>query len=568
MHSQTSALQNTTNTLIPLSLIDPLPFGNCRTHRDSQDYQDLVNSIKTRGVIQPVLLRPVGNRFELVAGYGRFEASCDLELETIPSYIKNLTDVEAQEHQLEENVNRTDLDIIDECRAVQQLSVSYNGDRKAIATRLVWSIRKVNERIEILRCCDEVLEAVRKKTITVGHALILAPFSEKLQQGTLAKVITERWTVKYLRERASKGQQLLVNAKFDISECNTCPHNSAAQSGLFGLDDHKAACSQIKCFTEKTSSWLEKRKSELSEQFGTVLLVQQVSESQRNTVDVFSVGDTQFNTGCMACEKRVALVDDRLGRFTGTTLEDQCIDNICYSKCVAELQKENIEVNQENVPEVLAGTNKKTTSNTKSISPTAKAKGSKAVNCKVSSKVVETNKAMLRKVSAGLLMPESSFQQAMSYAALRRIATCYKPIESTFNSTDSFEAVLTKAMNADEETILAEIANVTLHLSSKETSSSINFTDVMIKALTQAENAQKTAITCWAPSKEILTEYTIGGLTVLCNESGFAEAFNMTKAGSFEKSAASGKGKFIDAILKFEFDWSGFAPKEYVSLIK
>ena len=572
MNAITSVELTPTNMMIPLSSIVPLSFGNCRTNRNSESYQELLNSIKTRGVIQPILVRPYDDKFEIIAGYGRFEVSTELGLETIPAFVKVLTDSEALEHQLEENLTRSDLDIIDECKAVQQLSAFYNGDRKAIADRLVWPLRKVNERIEILRCTNQVLEAVRTGTITVGHALLLAPFSEKLQQGTLAKVISEKWTVAYLRERASKGQQLLALAKFDTQECNTCPHNSAAQSGLFGLEDHKAACSKLTCFKEKTNEWLEVRKDELADQYGTVLLIQQIAQEDRHTVDAPTVGEEQFNSGCMTCEKRVALIDDRLGRTLGTTYTNQCIDNICYSQCIKVLSEPEIE----EVSEVSADAIELDTdaSNTPTDVATVKtstpktAKLKKAVNCSVSSKVVETNKRVLRNVSASLLMPEPHFQSAMTYAALRRLASGYKPLVAELSPTAHFTQVFKSAMELDDTTLMAEIANVTLYLSTKQSDDSINFTDMMISALSHGENANEIAVAKWMPTKEILSQYTIDGIKVLCVESGFEAAFDSEKAGEFAKLTSKGKALLINSILKFEFDWTGFAPKEFIALIK
>ncbi|WP_076414908.1 PRTRC system ParB family protein [Shewanella sp. UCD-KL12] len=570
--NSTSINNQTTNTMIPLSLLVPLPFGNCRQKRNQQKYSDLLNSIKVRGVIQPVLVRPSDDKFEVVAGYGRWEASTELNLESIPCYVKNLSDAEALEHQLEENINRSDLDLIDECKAVQSLNAFYSGDRQAIADRLVWPIRKVNERLELLRCCSEVLNAVRDGVITVGHALLLAPFSEKLQQGTLTKVIAERWTVKYLRERASKSQQLLSSAKFDTNECNTCPHNSAAQSGLFGLEDHRAACSKLGCFKEKTNNWLEIYKTELSEQYGTVLLIQQVAPSDRNTVDTQSVGQEQFETGCMACDKRIVLIDDRLGRSLGTTYPNQCIDNICYVSCVKALTKPDVvEQTADETTENVVENSTNVVSTSSSAKPDkSKPKTNKAatkVNCSISSKVVETNKSVLRKVSAELLMPVPHFQSAMTYAALRRIAQGYTPLVNELSPTAHFSEVIKQAMSLDEASIMAEIANVTLHLSTTQNDTSLNFTDVMISLLGGTNGSKEAAVEKWTPTKEILSQYRIGGMEVLCRESGFIEAYDKAKSGEFSKLLTKGKSDLISAILKFDFDWSGFAPKEYLALI-
>ncbi|SUJ05196.1 ParB/RepB/Spo0J family partition protein [Shewanella morhuae] len=123
-----AALQTSTNnTMIPIGMIDALPFGNSRRVRNANKFTELKASIAIRGVIQSVLLRPAADRFEIIAGYGRWLACLELGLTEIPALIKPLSDEEALEHQMEENLNREDLNIIDECKAVQQLSAFYNG---------------------------------------------------------------------------------------------------------------------------------------------------------------------------------------------------------------------------------------------------------------------------------------------------------------------------------------------------------------------------------------------------------------------------------------------------------
>ncbi|WP_220756910.1 PRTRC system ParB family protein [Shewanella colwelliana] len=565
----TTIVTSTNNTTLPISMIDPVVFGNSRHSRNSKKFDELKQSVATRGVIQPVLVRPADDRFELVAGFGRFAASKDLGLTDIPVLIKPLSDAEALEHQMEENLNREDLSLVDECKAVQQLSAFYNGDRQAIADRLSWSTKKVNERIEILKCCDEVLDAVTEGTITVGHALLLAPFSTKLQQGTLKKIISEKWTVSYLRQRASKGQQYLSFAKFDTNECNTCPHNSAAQSGLFGLEDHKAACSNLNCFKEKTASWLETRKAELEDEYGTVLLIQQIDEADRNTVDAISVGEEQFNTGCQACDKRVILIDDRLGRVTGTTYQNQCIDKLCFKKCVATLTAPIVE-DEKATESVDIEVSTATTGAAASKKPTGKAnkKNEQTVSCQVPKKVIDTNKAMLRQVSAELLLPQEQFHLALSYAALRKTASGYKPSNNHFDSASTFDTNLSKALSADTAELKAEIANVVAFLAKEDSNSGLDFTQLMIKSITHSEHAKAAAIAKWVPTKEILEDYTVGSLTALCIKAGFDKAMDSKEANSFKKATSAGKGKFIEIILKTEFDWSGFAPDEYIQLIK
>lgn len=558
-----------TNTTIPLSMIDPLPTGNSRKKRNPVKFNELIASVKERGVIQPVLVRPAGDRFELVAGYGRWEASQLAGVKDIPAHIRVLTDAEAQECQIDENLNREDMSLLDECTSVQTLATFYKGDRQAVADRMCWTLKKVNERLEVMRCCDDVLAALDSGEINVGHALLLAPFNEKTQKATLHKIKTEKWTVQFLKQRANKAQLPLAMAKFDTAECNGCQHNSAAQSGLFGLDEQKAACSNGSCFKEKSAAWLNTRKAELAEQYGTVLLLQEVNEEDRNTVAASNVGYEQYQSGCMGCEKRVALLDDRIGRSFALTIENQCIEPNCFVKNVKAQAAANEAVAEEATPDANDTKSSATTTTT-----AAKAeKPKKEVKKVTPTKVTDDYKAQLRQSCAEHVKNDENVRLAFQLASLLRTSDGYNAEnckEAGFGNRlgVSFDDVVLRVSKLPAETLKGEIANVVTHMMFKNPDNQINFTALMIKLLKQQDESTNVAIAGWTPTKERLEKYTTNGLSALCVEAGFDKAMNGLKAGEFAKAMKKSKGDIIKVILAFEFDWSNFAPSEYLAMIK
>ncbi|MCI2286089.1 hypothetical protein L3081_25025 [Colwellia sp. MSW7] len=137
-------------------------------------------------------------------------------------------------------------------------------------------------------------------------------FNETIQNNTLSKVIKEKWTVKETKAKANQVQIPLSIAKFDLTECNTCPHNSVRQSGLFDNGDVDAKCSNNTCFKAKNKAYMEVQLSEAQERFGTVLLLTETNKADRKTVSATVVGETQYNESCEACTDRVAIMDDSI----------------------------------------------------------------------------------------------------------------------------------------------------------------------------------------------------------------------------------------------------------------
>lgn len=557
-----------TATTLSLSLIDQLPFGNSRKKRNSEKFAALCQSIKAKGVIQSVVVRPSNDRYELIAGYGRFEASKLAGLTDIPAIIAEVDDAKALELQMEENLNREDLSLLDEAKAAQELCAYYSGDRQAIATRLCWSVKRVNERLELMKCTDEVLDALDNGTITVGHALVLAPFSEKVQQVTLQKVVAEKWTVSYLKERANKAQQYLQTAKFKTTECNNCPHNNAHQSGLFDIGDHKAACSNIQCFRAKTQEWLEERKAELSEQYGQIFFLNEINSADRNTVSADTVGEEQFSQGCAACDKRVVLMDDHLGRTLGSTYENQCIDKVCYTKCTKALTA--VEADE-------AQSLDTTTTSTTDVGQVTKADGIKLATTTSSTKakkaptvgvtpkkVTEQNDSLLRGFAAQNLTGKSNFTGAMLIASLLRSASGYKSDNSDLSSSMTFDCVVGKAMAFSATEVKAEIESIIKFMATtaSDSATSINFTRVMKAAFRTVEGAKDTIKQSWTPTKQILETYTSAALVAMCKESGFDAVIESKEKGKFTKLSNGKKSDLVAAMLAKPEVWTDFAPSD------
>lgn len=157
---------------IPVTSIDPNPFQPRRTFPESEIKQ-LANSIAAAGVVQPVLVRRAGERYQLVAGERRVRAAQLAGLETIPAVVREVSDQEALELALTENMLREDLNPIEIARAYQSLQEKFDFTHEDIASRLGLDRSTVANTLRLLKLTPEVQAMIENRRLTSGHARAL-----------------------------------------------------------------------------------------------------------------------------------------------------------------------------------------------------------------------------------------------------------------------------------------------------------------------------------------------------------------------------------------------------------
>lgn len=188
---------------IEISLIDNNK-EQPRKNFDPTSLKELAESIKTYGVIQPILVTPNGDRYTIVAGERRFRASKLAGLKKIPAVVRNYTKQEVQEISLLENIQREDLNPIETAKAMQELLTNYNWTQDVLADRLGKSRPVVANYVRLLSLCPEVIEMIESGKLSAGHARCLVVVSDPAVQIKLAKeAINKRITVRDM-EKAVK----------------------------------------------------------------------------------------------------------------------------------------------------------------------------------------------------------------------------------------------------------------------------------------------------------------------------------------------------------------------------
>jgi ParB family chromosome partitioning protein len=181
---------------IPLSKIKPNPFQPRKTFRP-EDLQELTQSIKEKGVLQPIMVRKRGEGWEIIAGERRFRASQKLGLLTVPAIEVQASDVEALELALIENLQRTDLSVLEEAEGYQRLQEEFNMTQEQIALKVGKDRATVANAMRLLKLTPEVKSLVASGKLTAGHARVLAALTNPLDQRKWAdKIIREGYSVR------------------------------------------------------------------------------------------------------------------------------------------------------------------------------------------------------------------------------------------------------------------------------------------------------------------------------------------------------------------------------------
>ena len=181
--------ENSPYQLLPTYKVEPNP-DQPRQDFDPEELESLADSIRTHGVLQPLTVRETGNGYyQIIAGERRWRAARIAELNEIPAIIIEADDKKAMELALIENLQRQDLNPVEEALGYQSLIDDYGLTQDEAASRVGKSRPAVTNSLRLLGLCPEVLERLRKGELTAGHArAVLSLKSEKKQQEAAQKI--------------------------------------------------------------------------------------------------------------------------------------------------------------------------------------------------------------------------------------------------------------------------------------------------------------------------------------------------------------------------------------------
>jgi ParB family chromosome partitioning protein len=263
---------------LPLDSLTESP-NNPRKNFDEAGLNELASSIKAQGILAPLVVRPVDHHFEIVAGARRYRAAQRAGLETAPVRIVELTDTQALEPSIVENLQHRDVHPLDEAQGFAALmrldEPKYNIEQ--IAAKVGKAPAFVLARLKLVELVPAVVEAFTQDEIGLGHALLLAKLQSEQQEETLTACYQEQYggpnkakrillPVRQLQQWIERNVLLeLASAPFskddaqlvpEAGACLDCPKRTGHNTQLFAEigAGHPDSCSDPKCYAAKVDA--------------------------------------------------------------------------------------------------------------------------------------------------------------------------------------------------------------------------------------------------------------------------------------------------------------------------
>ena len=191
--------------------IKPNPYQPRKTFTEER-IRELCESIKEVGIIQPLVVRKIGNTYELVAGERRLRAATEAGLATVPVVVKQYTDQEVAQATLIENIQREDLNVLEEARAYDQLLVDFRLTQEELAKRMGFSQSTIANKRRLLKLADEVQNMLLAGSLNERQARALLKLDSHEAQAVIARqIVEEDLTVKQVEdavERLLSGESI------------------------------------------------------------------------------------------------------------------------------------------------------------------------------------------------------------------------------------------------------------------------------------------------------------------------------------------------------------------------
>lgn len=216
---------------LAIDQIQPNPFQP-RTTFEPDKIAELADSIRQMGVLQPIIVRSRAGFFELIAGERRWRAAQQAGLHQIPALVRDFSDQEMTEAAIIENIQRDDLNAVDEARGYETLAVQFQMTQEAIATAVGRSRVAITNSLRLLRLPSPILDMLKEGRITAGQARPLLSIEAEATQVALAREIVEKGLS--ARDAESRVKRLL---KADPPNAKKTSPNGASPANFSDIQE-------------------------------------------------------------------------------------------------------------------------------------------------------------------------------------------------------------------------------------------------------------------------------------------------------------------------------------------
>jgi ParB family chromosome partitioning protein len=202
---------------LPLSKIRPNPYQP-RKHFDSESLAELAESIKTHGLLQPIVVKEDLDGYILIAGERRLRASKLAKLKTIKAIIVSVSDEQMRQHALIENIQRDELNAIDLAQAYQELIEIHELTHEQLSSTVHKSRTQITNTLRLLQLGDKGRKALVEGKISAGHAKIVVGLEEKEQALIIDSIIGQKLSVRDAEQMVKKIKNTDTSSSYDLNK--------------------------------------------------------------------------------------------------------------------------------------------------------------------------------------------------------------------------------------------------------------------------------------------------------------------------------------------------------------
>jgi ParB family chromosome partitioning protein len=206
---------------VDIDLIDPSPYQP-RTRFREESLAELAQSIQSTGIVQPLLVRPIGSRYQLLAGERRWRAAQLASLTKVPVIVKDVSDETALEITLVENIQREDLNAVDEARAFERFMSEFHLTQEEVATRTGKDRATVANAVRLLRLDKPILDLIEDGRVSAGHGRALLGITDGKARIALARRASRGGlTVRQIERLSARRSRAAIAPVQPVLDANT-----------------------------------------------------------------------------------------------------------------------------------------------------------------------------------------------------------------------------------------------------------------------------------------------------------------------------------------------------------
>jgi ParB family chromosome partitioning protein len=307
--------------------------SNPRQHFDEKGMAELTESIRTKGVVAPLLLRPMEGFYELVDGARRYRAAKAAGLETVPAILRHMSDEDALEVQVISNLQRQDVHPLDEAEGYKRLLDTTRYDVAALAAKVGKSKTYIYSRLQLTQLIPAAKKMLLADDITVGHAVLICRLTAAVQKMVVEEFLHD-WSdqissVSELRQRIENEVMLdLSAASFPKNDpllahsagaCTACTKRTGFDKELFSDITKKDLCTDAKCFHAKVEAFITRAVKD-----GVVQISEYYSSTKKGVLGHYS-----WSEPAKGCKSKVKGIYVDTGGSHRGKMRDICMDKKC-----------------------------------------------------------------------------------------------------------------------------------------------------------------------------------------------------------------------------------------------